>query len=35
MPYGALGQLIGGVAKRGSEGHVKEMLAKLKDLAEA
>lgn len=35
MPYGALGQLIGGVARRSSEGHVKEMLAKLKDLAEA
>jgi uncharacterized protein YndB with AHSA1/START domain len=35
LPYGALGRLIGGVASRSSEGHVKEMLAKLKALAEA
>jgi len=35
LPYGALGKLIGGVARRSSEGHLAEMLAKLKALAEA
>jgi len=35
LPYGPLGRLIGGVAKRSSEGHVKEMLATLKAMAEA
>lgn len=35
LPYGLLGRLIGRVGQRSSEGHVKEMLAKLKVLAEA
>ena len=35
LPYGALGRLIGKVGRRSSEGHVREMLAKLKALAEA
>ena len=35
LPYGVLGRLIGKVGQRNSEGHVREMLAKLKALAEA
>ncbi len=35
LPYGPLGRLLGRVGQRSSEGHVKEMLAKLKVLAEA
>jgi hypothetical protein len=35
MPLDRGGRLLGGVASRSSEGHVKEMLAKLKALAEA
>jgi len=35
LPYGVLGRLIGKVGQRSSEGHVREMLAKLKVLAEA
>jgi uncharacterized protein YndB with AHSA1/START domain len=35
LPYGILGRLIGRVGQRSSEGHLKEMLAKLKTLAEA
>ena len=35
LPYGALGRLIGRVGQRSSEGHVQEMLAKLKALAES
>jgi uncharacterized protein YndB with AHSA1/START domain len=35
LPYGAVGRLIDGMVKRTSENHLKEMLAKLKELAEA
>jgi uncharacterized protein YndB with AHSA1/START domain len=35
LPYGVLGSLIGKIGQRSSEGHVKEMLAELKVLAEA
>jgi uncharacterized protein YndB with AHSA1/START domain len=35
LPYGVLGRLLGKVGQRSSEGHVREMLAKLKALAEA
>jgi uncharacterized protein YndB with AHSA1/START domain len=35
LPYGPLGRLIGKVGQRSSETHVKEMLAKLKAMAEA
>ena len=35
LPYGVLGRLIGKVGQHSSEGHVREMLAKLKALAEA
>ena len=35
LPYGVLGTLLGRVGQRSSEGHVREMLAKLKVLAEA
>ncbi len=35
LPYGILGKVIGRVGQRSSEGHVREMLAKLKVLAEA
>jgi uncharacterized protein YndB with AHSA1/START domain len=35
LPYGVLGRLIGKVGQRSSMGHVREMLAKLKALAEA
>ena len=35
LPYGVVGRLIGTVAQRSSAGHVREMLAKLKVLAEA
>mgnify|MGYP001585496064 CR=1 FL=1 len=35
LPYGVLGSLLGRVGQRSSEGHVREMLAKLKVLAEA
>jgi hypothetical protein len=35
LPFGALGRLMGKVGQRSSEGHVREMLAKLKALAEA
>jgi uncharacterized protein YndB with AHSA1/START domain len=35
LPYGVLGSLLGRVGQRSSEGHVREMLAKMKVLAEA
>jgi len=35
MPWGILGKLIGLLGRSGSEAHVKDMLAKLKSLAEA
>ncbi len=35
LPFGIIGKLIGSVVQRSSEAHVKEMLAKLKSLAEA
>ncbi len=35
MPFGIIGKLIGLVGKRSSEAHLKEMLARLKSLAEA
>lgn len=35
LPFGVLGRLIGKIGQRSSEGHVREMLAKLKELAEA
>jgi len=35
MPFGILGKLMGTVGRSSSEAHVKEMLAKLKGLAEA
>jgi len=35
LPYGVLGRMMGKVGQRSSEGHVREMLAKLKALAEA
>ncbi len=34
LPYGILGSAIGRIGQRGSEGHVKEMLAAVKALAE-
>ena len=35
LPFGVIGRLIGAVVKRSSEARVKEMLTKLKGLAEA
>ena len=35
LPFGIIGKLMGAVGQRSSEAHVKEMLAKLKSLAEA
>ena len=35
LPFGVIGRLIGAVVKRSSEAHVKEMLARLKGLAQA
>jgi uncharacterized protein YndB with AHSA1/START domain len=35
FPYGVLGKVLGIMSKRGSEAHVKTMLANLKMLAEA
>ena len=35
LPYGLIGKLMGTFGQRGSEAAVKEMLAKLKSLAEA
>ena len=35
LPYGVIGKFMGLFARRGSEAAVKEMLAKLKSLAEA
>jgi len=35
LPFGVIGKLIGTIVQRSSETHVKEMLAKLKSLAEA
>jgi uncharacterized protein YndB with AHSA1/START domain len=35
LPFGFLGKLIGKAGQRSSEGHVREMLARLKALAEA
>ena len=35
LPYGVIGKFIGLFARRGSEATVREMLAKLKSLAEA
>ncbi len=35
LPFGVIGKLIGAVVKRSSEAHVKEMLTRLKGLAEA
>jgi len=35
LPYGVFGRLIEGVAGRSSESHVREMLARLKELSEA
>jgi hypothetical protein len=35
LPLGFLGRLIGKVGQRSSEGHVREMLVKLKAMAEA
>jgi hypothetical protein len=35
LPFGALGRFVGRFAQRSSEGHVDEMLAELKTLAEA
>ena len=35
MPFGVIGKLMGAAGKSGSEAHVREMLAKLKSLAEA
>ena len=35
MPYGPLGRVLGTFSRSSSEGHVKEILAKLKALAEA
>ena len=35
LPFGAIGKLLGAVGQRTSEGHVTEMLAKLKNLAES
>jgi uncharacterized protein YndB with AHSA1/START domain len=35
LPYGIIGKFIGLFARRSSEAHLKEMLAKLKSLAEA
>ena len=35
LPYGVLGRVIGRFVRRTSEGHVEEMLGKLKTLAEA
>jgi uncharacterized protein YndB with AHSA1/START domain len=35
MPYGPLGRILGAFGRSSSEGHVKDILAKLKALAEA
>ena len=35
LPFGIMGKLMGLVGRRSSEAHVREMLAKLKSLAEA
>jgi len=35
LPYGAIGKILGLFARSGAEAHVKEMLARLKSLAEA
>ncbi len=35
LPYGFLGRMMGRLGQRSSEGHVHEMLLKLKELAEA
>ena len=35
MPYGPVGRVLGAFGRSSSEGHVKEILAKLKALAEA
>ena len=35
LPFGIVGKLMGLVGRRSSEAHVREMLAKLKSLAEA
>ena len=35
MPYGALGRVLGAVARSTSKAHMREMLVKLKALAEA
>ena len=35
LPYGVIGKILGLFARSSSEAHVKEMLAKLKSLAEA
>ncbi|MFC2017078.1 SRPBCC family protein [Chloroflexota bacterium] len=35
LPFGIIGRLMGLIGQRSSEPHVKEMLAKLKNLAEA
>jgi uncharacterized protein YndB with AHSA1/START domain len=35
MPFGFMGKLLGIIGQRSAESHVKEMLAKLKSLAEA
>ena len=35
LPYGVIGKIMGLFTKSSSEAHVKEMLVKLKDLAEA
>jgi hypothetical protein len=35
MPFGVIGKLMGVVGRSSSEAHVREMLSKLKGLAEA
>ncbi len=35
LPFGVLGRLMGAIGQGASEGHLTQMLAKLKDLAEA
>ena len=35
LPYGVVGKILGFLARSSSEAHVKDMLAKLKSLAEA
>jgi len=35
MPFGVVGKLMGAVGRNSSEGHVREMLSKLKDLVES